>query len=100
MGDSNGVAAAPPGDDAAARAARKERKRKKKEAAREAEAREKAAGGPAMSTRAYEKELKRLQIELVKLQYWVKHKGLRIVLIFEGRDAAGKGGSSSASPRG
>jgi polyphosphate kinase len=39
----------------------------------------------------YEKELERLQIELVKLQEWVKHKGLKIVVIFEGRDAAGKG---------
>lgn len=40
---------------------------------------------------AYEKELAKLQMELVKLQYWVKHVGLRIVIIFEGRDAAGKG---------
>lgn len=40
----------------------------------------------------YEKELKRLQIELVKLQEWVKAKGLKVVVIFEGRDAAGKGG--------
>lgn len=40
----------------------------------------------------YERELKRLQIELVKLQEWIKHKGLRVVVIFEGRDAAGKGG--------
>jgi polyphosphate kinase 2 len=40
----------------------------------------------------YEEELKRLQIELVKLQEWIKQKGLRIVVIFEGRDAAGKGG--------
>lgn len=40
----------------------------------------------------YEKELQRLQYELVKLQYWVKEKGLRIVILFEGRDAAGKGG--------
>ncbi len=40
----------------------------------------------------YEKELARLQFELVKLQYWVKAKGLRVVLLFEGRDAAGKGG--------
>ncbi len=40
----------------------------------------------------YEKELKRLQIELVKLQEWVKYKGLRVIVIFEGRDAAGKGG--------
>ena len=40
----------------------------------------------------YEKELEKLQIELVKLQEWVTHKGLRVVVIFEGRDAAGKGG--------
>ena len=40
----------------------------------------------------YEKELRRLQIELVKLQYWVKAKGLKVVVLFEGRDAAGKGG--------
>ncbi len=41
----------------------------------------------------YEKELGRLQIELVKLQEWVKYKGLKVVAIFEGRDAAGKGGT-------
>ena len=41
----------------------------------------------------YEKELARLQTELVKLQYWVKHQGLRVAIIFEGRDAAGKGGA-------
>lgn len=40
----------------------------------------------------YEKELARLQVELVKLQEWVKAKGLKVVVIFEGRDAAGKGG--------
>ncbi len=40
----------------------------------------------------YERELKRLQIELVKLQEWVKYKGLKVVVLFEGRDAAGKGG--------
>ncbi len=40
----------------------------------------------------YEKELKRLQIELVKLQEWIKQKGLKVVVVFEGRDAAGKGG--------
>ena len=40
----------------------------------------------------YEKELYRLQLELVKLQEWVKEKGLKVVIIFEGRDAAGKGG--------
>ena len=41
----------------------------------------------------YERELERLQFELVRLQYWVKATGQRIVLIFEGRDAAGKGGT-------
>lgn len=40
----------------------------------------------------YEAEMKRLQGELVKLQYWVKEQGLRVVVVFEGRDAAGKGG--------
>ncbi|HCD51943.1 MAG TPA: polyphosphate kinase 2, partial [Balneolaceae bacterium] len=40
----------------------------------------------------YEKELARLQAELVKLQYWIKEKGLKVAVIFEGRDAAGKGG--------
>ncbi|MCA9938501.1 MAG: polyphosphate kinase 2 [Anaerolineales bacterium] len=40
----------------------------------------------------YENEIKRLQEELVKLQYWVKDQGLRVVVLFEGRDAAGKGG--------
>jgi polyphosphate kinase len=43
--------------------------------------------------RDYEQELRRLQIELVKLQEWIRHKGLRVVVIFEGRDAAGKGGA-------
>ena len=40
----------------------------------------------------YESEMLRLQEELVKLQYWVKEKGLRVIIVFEGRDAAGKGG--------
>ena len=43
--------------------------------------------------KAYEKELKALNVELVKLQEWVKHTGHRVVVIFEGRDAAGKGGA-------
>ncbi|HEX2431566.1 MAG TPA: polyphosphate kinase 2 [Aestuariivirgaceae bacterium] len=43
----------------------------------------------------YEKRLRRLQIELVKLQHWVEAKGERIVILFEGRDAAGKGGCIS-----
>ncbi len=41
----------------------------------------------------YERELARLQVELVKLQEWVKFKGLKVVVLFEGRDAAGKGGA-------
>jgi polyphosphate kinase len=41
----------------------------------------------------YEKELARLEIELVKLQEWIRHEGLRVVVLFEGRDAAGKGGA-------
>src|ERR1700726_1026451 len=41
----------------------------------------------------YERELCRLQIELAKLQEWIRHEGLRVVVLFEGRDAAGKGGA-------
>ncbi|KPL73006.1 polyphosphate kinase [Leptolinea tardivitalis] len=46
-----------------------------------------------LTTKEYEKELAKLQIELVKLQEWVKFKGLKVVVLFEGRDAAGKGGT-------
>jgi len=42
--------------------------------------------------KVYENELVKLQIELVKLHEWIKQKGLKVVVIFEGRDAAGKGG--------
>jgi polyphosphate kinase 2 len=54
--------------------------------------------------KSYEKELARLQVELVKLQEWVRHKNLKVVVIFEGRDAAGKGGvikriTESLNPR-
>jgi polyphosphate kinase 2 len=45
-----------------------------------------------LSNKVYEAELARLQEELVKLQEWIKQKGLRVVVVFEGRDAAGKGG--------
>ena len=61
-------------------------------------------GGGAASARApkalrlghdcdYDEELDRLQRELVKLQEWIRHKGLKVVVLFEGRDAAGKGGA-------
>lgn len=46
-----------------------------------------------MKRKAYERELAKLEIELVKLQGWIQHKGLKIVVIFEGRDSAGKGGT-------
>ncbi|WP_434527667.1 polyphosphate kinase 2 [Vibrio sp. K4] len=46
-----------------------------------------------LKKKEYEEALEQLQIELVKLQEWVKHKGLKVVVLFEGRDAAGKGGT-------
>src|SRR5215469_6738144 len=46
-----------------------------------------------MPRKAYEKELYRLQGELVKVQEWVRAEGIRLVIVFEGRDAAGKGGA-------
>ena len=49
-----------------------------------------------MGRKEYEKELHKLQVELCKLQDWVKYKGLRIIVIFEGRDGAGKGGTIKA----
>ena len=49
-----------------------------------------------LSGKDYAREMKKLHIELVKLQEWVKHKGLKICVIFEGRDGAGKGGTIKA----
>ncbi|MBV9325927.1 MAG: polyphosphate kinase 2 [Chloroflexi bacterium] len=46
-----------------------------------------------MSRKEYERKLKPLHVELVKLQRWAQHAGLRVVVVFEGRDAAGKGGA-------
>jgi polyphosphate kinase 2 len=46
-----------------------------------------------MKRKEYEFEMAKLQAELVKLQRWVQHEGLRVIIIFEGRDAAGKGGT-------
>ena len=51
---------------------------------------------PELSNKAYVKELRKLQAELCRLQEWVKHKGLRVIIVFEGRDAAGKGGTIKA----
>jgi len=52
--------------------------------------------GRKLKRKEYEKELRKLQTELCRLQEWVKHKGLRAVIVFEGRDAAGKGGTIKA----
>jgi len=57
-----------------------------------------------MKRKEFEKELAKLQVELVRLQTWVKAKGARVIVIFEGRDTAGKGGvisriTARTSPR-
>ena len=49
-----------------------------------------------MKRKPYEKELRKLQVELCQLQKWVTSKGLRVIVLFEGRDAAGKGGTIKA----
>ena len=51
---------------------------------------------PEISRKEYTKELRKLQVELCRLQDWVKHKGLRVIVVFEGRDGAGKGGTIRA----
>jgi len=55
-----------------------------------------ADGNDKLSGKQYAKELRKLQEELCKLQDWVKYKGLKIIVVFEGRDAAGKGGTIRA----
>ncbi len=62
---------------------------KKKDKAEEAESEK-------LKNKEYMKELRKLQAELCHLQEWVKHKGLRVIIVFEGRDAAGKGGTIRA----
>jgi polyphosphate kinase 2 len=53
-------------------------------------------GNGRLKRKKYAKELNRLQVELCKLQDWIKYKGLRVIVVFEGRDAAGKGGTIRA----
>ena len=48
---------------------------------------------PKMKKKAYEQELARMQLELVKMHEWIRKKKKKVVVIFEGRDAAGKGGT-------
>jgi polyphosphate kinase len=52
-----------------------------------------AANGK-LKRKGYEREIARLHVEFVKLQQWVVHKGLKVCIVFEGRDGAGKGGTS------
>jgi polyphosphate kinase len=68
------------------------------ESARTRKAEKPAASQPKekLSRKDYEKELARLHVELVKVQQWVVHKGLKVCIVFEGRDGAGKGGTIKA----
>jgi polyphosphate kinase 2 len=65
-----------------AQAAKLRRKKDEKRATRKA----------VLTRKEYDRELRRLQVELVQLEEWVRHRGLRVVVLFEGRDTAGKGG--------
>ena len=70
-------------------------KKKKKDKAEKAEKSEKpgkAANAEDLSGKDYEGELDKLHVQLVRLQEWIKHKGLKVAIVFEGRDGAGKGG--------
>ena len=68
------------------------------------EAAEATAASDKMGRKEFEKELAKLQVELTRLQSWVKDKGARVIIVFEGRDTAGKGGvisriTARTSPR-
>ena len=56
----------------------------------------KSSGAEKLKTKEYTKELRKLQGELCRLQEWIKQEGLRVIIVFEGRDAAGKGGTIKA----
>ena len=55
-----------------------------------------ASAKPPMKRKDYEKDLRKLQVELCKLQDWVKYRGRRVIVVMEGRDGAGKGGTIKA----
>ena len=55
-----------------------------------------AESKPRLKNKEYEKQLRKLHVELVKLQEWVVHEGLKVCMVFEGRDGAGKGGTIKA----
>ena len=67
-----------------------------KKARRIADEESSAAPGGKLKNKDYERELARLHVELVKVQQWVLHKGLKVCVVFEGRDGAGKGGAIKA----
>ena len=67
-----------------------------KKKGKEAKAQEVGEGKHELGNKEYERELKRLHVELVKLQDWVVAKGLKVCIVFEGRDTAGKGGTIKA----
>jgi polyphosphate kinase len=71
--------------------AKKDRKDRKAEKVQKA-----AEGDGRLGRREYEEQLKKLHVELVKAQSWIKHKGLKVCIVFEGRDGAGKGGTIKA----
>lgn len=76
----------------------KDKKRKKDKAKRPEPLNPESASptNEKLTRKDYEKHLEKLQGELVCLQEWIKHKGLKVIIIFEGRDAAGKGGTIKA----
>ena len=55
-----------------------------------------SGSGQPLKTKKYNRQLRKLHVELVRLQEWVKHKGLKVCIVFEGRDGAGKGGTIKA----
>ena len=70
-------------------------KSQKRQARKTAQGKGKADDGK-MKRRIYEKELRKLQVELCHFQDWVKAEGQRVIIVFEGRDTAGKGGTIKA----
>ena len=79
--------------EAKSRRSRQRKSRRRGRPRREADGCARTFKREKMKKKDYEKELARLQVELVKMQEWIKAQGLKVVILFEGRDAAGKGGA-------
>src|SRR3954469_7442148 len=75
---------------------RKEKKGRARKAKTRQDSAESADKPEPLSGKEYDRELDKLHVELVKLQQWVVHKGLKVCIVFEGRDGAGKGGTIKA----